>query len=519
MLVASNQYSPWSGLAEAVFAVGPVAENLRISELMYHPADPNTEFIELTNVGTETIDLNLVRLKASVDFTFPGVQLAPGQYVLVVENAGLFEARYGQGFPIAGEYSGNLANGGEYVELQDAAGRIIHGFRYGDRWYDQTDGQGFSLTVTDPATVDPNRLGEKRAWRPSVHPGGSPGFNDGAETIASGSVVINEVMANPAPGQPDWIELHNTTNQTIDIGGWFLSDSENDLSRYRIASGTTIGSGGFVVFYEDPHFGNEADPGCQTPFGLSRTGETLYLHSTSDGAKAGYSEQQAFDPSEQGVSLGRCLDSMGAGDFVALVAATPGQANAEPKVGPVVINEIMYNPAGSADAEYVELLNVSDIAVTLYDAAQDAPWRFTDDPEDPGIELLLPVDPPVTLQPGQCLLLVKDVAAFNATYAPPAGVRILQWGGGRLANGSETIQIAMPAAGAADQGQAGPVWVRVDRVAYSDGDHPDDFAGGIDPWPAEADGRGASLRRIDSMAHGNDPANWRAGVPSPGVAD
>ncbi|HPC93807.1 MAG TPA: CotH kinase family protein [Sedimentisphaerales bacterium] len=519
VLVASNQYSPWSGLAEAVLAVGPVAENLRISELMYHPADPNTEFIELTNVGAETIDLNLVRFTAGVDFTFPGVELAPGEYVLVVENAALFEARYGQGFPIAGEYNGNLANGGEYIELQDAAGQIIHGFRYGDRWYDQTDGQGFSLTVTDPATVDPNRLGERRAWRPSMDPGGSPGFADGAETIASGSVVINELMANPEPGQPDWIELHNTTNQTIDIGGWFLSDNANDLNRYRIASGTTIGPGGFVVFFEDRHFGNEADPGCQTPFGLSRTGETLYLHCASEGSRTGYSEQQAFDASERGVSLGRHLDSTEGCDFVSLVAATPGEANAEPKVGPIVINEIMYNPAGLPDAEYVELLNVSDSAVTLYDATRDALWRFTDDPEDPGIELVLPVDPPVTLQTGQCLLLVKDITAFNATYAPPAGVRILQWGGGRLANGSETVQIAKPVADIADQGEEGPVWIPVDRVAYSDGDHPDDFAGGIDPWPAEADGRGASLRRIDSMAHGNDPANWRAAAPSPGLAD
>ncbi|MBN2132401.1 MAG: lamin tail domain-containing protein, partial [Sedimentisphaerales bacterium] len=57
----------WSALSEAVFAVGPVAESLRVSEMMYHPGDtgsptdPNTEYVELTNVGGETIDLNLVK--------------------------------------------------------------------------------------------------------------------------------------------------------------------------------------------------------------------------------------------------------------------------------------------------------------------------------------------------------------------------------------------------------------------------------------------------------------------------
>ncbi len=251
VLVGSNPYSPWSGLAEAVFAVGPVAENLRISEIMYHPADPNTEYVELTNVGSETVNLNLVTLSRGVDFTFPSVELGPGEYILVVENVDAFEARYGQGFNIAGQYEGSLDNGGETVELQDAAGQIIHSFRYKDGWYDLTDGAGFSLTVNDPWTTDPNALGEKTAWRPSVHAGGSPGFDDAVDTVVSGTVVINEVMAYPESGEPDWIELHNTTNQSVDIGGWFLSDSGNNLAKYEIASGTTIGPNGYIVFYED----------------------------------------------------------------------------------------------------------------------------------------------------------------------------------------------------------------------------------------------------------------------------
>ena len=43
------------------FGVGAIAGNLRITEIMYHPldvADPNEEFIELKNVGAETIVSN-----------------------------------------------------------------------------------------------------------------------------------------------------------------------------------------------------------------------------------------------------------------------------------------------------------------------------------------------------------------------------------------------------------------------------------------------------------------------------
>jgi hypothetical protein len=178
VLVSGNTYSPWSGLAEAVFAVGPVAESLRISELMYHPADPNAEFIELTNVGAQTINLNLVKFTDGVDFTFPSVELTPGKYILVVEDANAFEAKYGPGLPIAGTYSGSLSNAGEHIELQDAVGQIIESFSYKDGWYPITDGGGYSLTVRDPTTTDPNSLDQKSVWRASAAPGDSPGSDD-----------------------------------------------------------------------------------------------------------------------------------------------------------------------------------------------------------------------------------------------------------------------------------------------------------------------------------------------------
>jgi len=65
--------STWSALNEATFAVGPIADNLRITEMMYHPQDtnnpddPNAEFIELKNIGLETtINLSLVRFTEGI---------------------------------------------------------------------------------------------------------------------------------------------------------------------------------------------------------------------------------------------------------------------------------------------------------------------------------------------------------------------------------------------------------------------------------------------------------------------
>ena len=184
VLVASNSYSPWSGLAEAIFDVGPAAESLRISEIMYHPLDtgnpndPNTEYIELTNIGSEIVNLNLVRFSDGIDFTFPGITIGPTEYVLVVKDRQAFDTRYGPGLRIAGEYSGSLNNAGERIELQDALGTTIQAFAYEDGWYAATDGQGCSLTANDPPGTDPNGWSQKAAWRPSASRGGSPGHAD-----------------------------------------------------------------------------------------------------------------------------------------------------------------------------------------------------------------------------------------------------------------------------------------------------------------------------------------------------
>jgi len=163
----------WSALNEAVFSVGPVADSLRISEIMYNPADdPNAEFIELTNVGTETIDLNLVRFTAGIEYTFSNFELSVGGCCLLVRDIVAFEARYGSELPVLGQFGGSLNNAGEKIELVDALGQIVQSFEYEDDWFDLADGMGYSLNRSDPA-ADGNNPNDWYAADPSP---GSPGF-------------------------------------------------------------------------------------------------------------------------------------------------------------------------------------------------------------------------------------------------------------------------------------------------------------------------------------------------------
>lgn len=186
----------WSPLEQADFSVPLVpaaAEHLRVTELHYHPAAPpaglpapldddnSYEFIELRNVSDETISLEGVTFTDGIDFTFDGSRLPwlrSGEIALVVKNIQAFEARYGTGLPIAGEYlNTSLSNGGETITIQDALGQTIQSFTYddgGDGWHPTTDGDGPSLTIL--STNGDYDLGTN--WRPSFASDGTPGMEE-----------------------------------------------------------------------------------------------------------------------------------------------------------------------------------------------------------------------------------------------------------------------------------------------------------------------------------------------------
>ena len=223
-----------------------------------------------------------------------------------------------------------------------------------------------------------------------------------------------------------------------------------------------------------------------------------------------------FGASLTGVSFGRYYkSSTGNYNFVAMSDVTAGSANGDPKVGPIVISEIMYNPDWPVDSpytgdqyEYIELHNVSAEAVTLYDFEKGEPWKFSD-----GIEFTFPAEPVITIAPGGYLLIVKDPIAFAWRYPSVPVEKILGPYDGRLNNAGERLELIMPG----DIDELGKLYyVRVDRVTYSDGTHPEDVPGAADLWPTESDGNGQSLTRKVASDYGNDPDNWIASAPSPG---
>ena len=64
------------------------------------------------------------------------------------------------------------------------------------------------------------------------------------------SIVINEMELNPPDDGVDWVEIYNSGNDGVDIGGWTakLTDGSWIGEFPPVPSGTTIPANGFYVF-------------------------------------------------------------------------------------------------------------------------------------------------------------------------------------------------------------------------------------------------------------------------------
>jgi hypothetical protein len=484
----------WSPLTEANFDPG-VTEPLLLTEIMYHPPDngaidgDNYEFIELKNPSAYPIQLGGMSFTSGVSYTFPnGTSIGPGQCIVLARNRTRFAEIYPTVVPMS-EWGieSALANSGETITLVNAAGRSIFSFSYSDipPWPTAPDGGSHSLVPID-ADANPNPSAPG-SWRASSFAYGSPGMDDPVPAVPR--IYISEILANAVAPEQDWIELHNPNDFPVDIGDWWLSDSDIAAQKYRIPAGSIIPPGGYRCFTEAEYSAGGV------PFGLSRTGETARLSSGDvTGALTGYTHSIRFGASSPGESHGNYVNSQGTALFVAQQAKTFGAVNGSPRNGPVVISEIMHSPNAGGD-EFLELCNVTDSPVDLFDPSRPTNgwtvdgigWTFTGG---------------ITLEPRQVILVTQIApATFRSKYNISQAIAIFGPYSGSLDGSGELIKLQKPGVPYLDSLGATVVpYIDVDQVSYSN----------MAPWPILANEGGHSLERVNLWAFGDDVANWQA---------
>lgn len=492
--------------------------NLRVNEWMAAPSS-GADWFEIYNPELQPVALAGFWL--SDDISSPATRMRHPLPALSFIGSGLYgyERFWADNGAVAAPDHCNFAlrAGGESIGISLPNGTLIDGYTFGPQSSGVSEGRlpdGTSNIVHFPKTSSPAD----------------------ANYLLLTNIVVNEVLsAVPTNGRFEQaIELRNVSDAPVDLRGWWLSNVRRGLQKFQFTNTTLLPAGGYLVVYEEQLTASEdetlkvwLDPWH---------GDQVYLaQAETNGALTGWRAEAEFGAGEPGVPFGRYITSTGDDRFVALSASTfgmdapanleefrtgTGSANAYPRVGPLVLSEIMYRPPdfpGPIDNtrdEFVEILNITSDPVPLYDPLRPTnTWRLRG-----GVDFNFP--PGLTLGAGERLVVVSfdpvtnaaGVAEFRTAYPMlPTNAFLVGPYIGKLDNGGEDVELQKPGepvpAGQLDAGYV--PYLMVEKVAYDDA--------GL--WPTSPDGMGDSLHRFSRTGYANDVTNWLAAAPTPGIND
>jgi PKD repeat protein len=195
---------------------------------MYNPPETGTdttEFIELYNNDTTTVNLSGFYFSDGVSFSFPPYDLSPHDYVVVSSSDSA--VLYTYGIPSFQWTSGALSNAGELIRLKDYHGFTVDSVLYDDvhPWDSTADGGGPSLELCDPDA-------------------------DNSLEFAAVNIMNDTIWATPLAGCTDPPVAGFTADNTFIIGGNFVNFT--DSSSGTIASWVWNFEGGIPSMYAGP---------------------------------------------------------------------------------------------------------------------------------------------------------------------------------------------------------------------------------------------------------------------------
>ena len=326
-----NYLTPTPGAANRLYepVTVEIPNGLFINEFMANndeavlgPDGNYPDWIELYNGGSESIDLGGMYL--SDDLTRPKWQFPAGTVIepkgfLVIwadnsSSSGSLHANFG--LSANGEEIGLFARDGQSLVDSIVFDRQMNDISYG-RFPDGSSNWNYLTPTPGLANV----LSEN----------GAPASSHNSSEVI-GKLFINEFMAvnritiaGPDETYPDWIELYNAGNETIDLSGMYLTDNLGNPTKWRFPNGVSIAAGGYLLIWAD----NSSDrSSLHTGFALNANGEEIGLFA-SDGETL--IDSVVFLKQLTDVSYGRLPDGSPNWDF--FLRPTPGWGNDKPQPG------------------------------------------------------------------------------------------------------------------------------------------------------------------------------------------
>ncbi|MBR5540712.1 MAG: lamin tail domain-containing protein [Clostridia bacterium] len=282
--------------------------DIRINEVL--TAGGDTDWIELYNAGDASVNLDGCFLSDDEDapgkWMFPEVVLEAGSYLLIYADKTDNTADR-LSVPFA------LKASGETVVLSDPNGRLLD-----------------KVAVPESAPgVSYGRYGDSFAWyaTPTPRASNENGMILGQQSVnTANGVRINEYMSRNRSvlydrdgDYNDWVELYNFSNTAVDLSGYSLTDSKDEVTKWQFPDGTEIPAGGYlIVFCSDK---TDIIGELHASFRLGGSDSFLGLYTDSGSFCSGVT----YHATEQDQSVGYTED----GGYAVCQYPTPGYANRE----------------------------------------------------------------------------------------------------------------------------------------------------------------------------------------------
>ncbi len=474
-LIGSGSLTPPAGTANATLTSAHgalvISEVLANNLAVHSNSGTFPDVIELHNTGASAVSLAGMSLSDDplfrTKFVFPGgASLAAGARLVLYADTITITPGTHLGFGLDAD--------GDTVLLYDtiASGQAA------------VDSVTFGL---QPADLSIGRTGAAlTTWALCTPTIGAA--NTAVASLAGPSGLrINEWLGNADyRASDDFIELYNPSSQPVALGGMSLTDDPiNYPARHLLPPLSFMAGSAFMEFEAR---GDTATPGNagELPFNInSSTGAVALI-----GANGTIVDRGETLPQFRDVSAGRGPD--GTGPFGPLSPPSPGSSNVSLPANDLAllnylrVTEMMYNPATTAQSEYIEFRNTSDATATPVSLDLSGVTFKS------GITFTFAAG--TTLAPGAFLIIVENEAKFIAQFS---GVPVAGTYTGKLDNGGERLRFDLPGFN-----------IAILDFTCADGWHP------------STDGGGDALQIVSataSPAQWDVKEGWQATLPNPGT--
>jgi len=216
---------------------------------------------------------------------------------------------------------------------------------------------------------------------------GQPEESGAAPIYISEFMASNDhTMVDEDGTYSDWVELHNPGRRSVNLEGWYLTDDESDLTKWRFPS-VTLGRGNYLIVFASDKNRSHAGSELHTNFRLSAGGEYLALV-RPDGTTIAHAFSPEYPEQRSDISFGSC-----GGNGCYFSPATPGKANGEGFAG--FVSDVSFSrPHGFHDAPFSVELTTGTAGATI---------RYTFDGSPPGISTGRVYSGPVAIETTTCL--------------------------------------------------------------------------------------------------------------------